>query len=367
MSDLEKAAAGEELPVDYTSIEKSLADLWRGQKADDEHAVTRAALWNVVAHTATTAEHATASEVLGRASVAVPQRTIVIRADAASAPHMSSWISANCHLIGDGKQVCSEEIAIVAGGDRIHRVPPLVNALLIPDMPVAVWWIGDLPAEHENYVESLLEPADRLIVDSVQFDSPADLALISRIAEKTTTAPADLNWLRLDEWRTATASVFDAPALRSRLGSIRRVRLIAGTSTDGETAFFGESIESLFFASWLSTQAGHHVERDGTVQGASGAIEYRFERRHQTTDVGGIAFAEIHFDDGTCASISRDRERGILTANVDGQVTTPESVTRAMGRGTDDLIVRMLKRPEGDRLFVKVISVAAKMAKRVTS
>src|SRR6185436_16220950 len=96
----------------------------------------------------------------------VPQRTIVIRANPAGDPEMSSWISANCHLLGAGKQVCSEEIAIVAGGERIHRVPPLVNALLIPDMPVAFWWIGDLPIEHEFYVEALLEPADRLIVDS---------------------------------------------------------------------------------------------------------------------------------------------------------------------------------------------------------
>jgi glucose-6-phosphate dehydrogenase assembly protein OpcA len=366
-SDLDRAAAGEELPVDYTSIEKSLAELWRGQKADDEHAVTRAALWNVVAHTSSTQEHANASEVLGRASIAVPQRTIVVRANPAADPHMASWISANCHMIGGGKQVCSEEISIVAGGDRIHRVPPLVNALLIPDMPVAVWWIGDLPGEHENYVESLLEPADRLIVDSVHFDAAADLALISRIAERTTTAPADLNWVRLEEWRTATASVFDAPALRSRLRSIRRVRLIAGTSTDGDGAFFGELVESLFYASWLSTQAGHQVDRDGRVEGPSGQIEYRFERRNQTTDVGGIAFAEILFDDGTSASISRDRDRGILTANVDGTVSTPESVTRAMGRGTDDLIVRMLKRPEADRVFVKVISVAARMAKRLAS
>jgi glucose-6-phosphate dehydrogenase assembly protein OpcA len=361
---LERASAGEELPVDYTSIEKSLADLWRGQKGDDDHAITRAALWNVVAHTSSSEHHATASEVLGRASAAIPQRTIVVRANASGEPQMSSWISANCHMIGDGKQVCSEEISIVASGDRIHRIPPLVNALLIPDMPVAVWWIGDLPGEHEDYVESLLEPADRLLVDSVHFDAPADLALIGRIAEKTTTTPADLNWVRLEEWRTATASVFDAPALRGRLSSIRSVRLIAGTSTDGEASFFGESVESLLFASWLSTQAGHRIDRDGRVEGPSGTVDYKFERRHQSTDVGGIAHADIVFDDGSCATISRDRDRGILTANVDGTVSTPESVTRLMGRRVDELIVRMLKRPEGDRVFLKVIPVAARMAKR---
>ena len=215
-----------ETRVDPTAIEKSLAQWWRNNKDDGEHAVTRAALWNVVAHTSSREHQATASETLGRASAAVPQRTIIIRSEPAAPAEIASWISANCHRVGEGKQVCSEEISIVAGGDRIHRLPPLVNALLIPDMPVAFWWLGDLPNEHEEYVEDLLGAADCLIVDSVEFDSPADLVLLSRIAEKTTTAPADLNWMRLEEWRAATASIFDPPSMRGRLESIRRVRVI---------------------------------------------------------------------------------------------------------------------------------------------
>src|SRR5215813_10609692 len=106
-------------------------------------------------------------------------------------------------------------------------------------MPVAVWWLGDLPSEHEGYVESLLEPADRLIVDSVYFDSPADLSVVARVAAQTTTMPADLNWVRLEEWRTATASVFDPAHMRSRLTTVARVRVVAAT---GESDFFGHSI-----------------------------------------------------------------------------------------------------------------------------
>src|SRR5207248_6431738 len=239
-----------ERPVDVAQIERSLADLWRSEK-DGDHAVTRAALWNVVAHTSSSEHHAQATAVLGRASASVPQRTIVIHADAAAPPSMSSWISANCHLVGGGKQMCSEEIAIVAGGDRIHRVPPLVNALLLPDMPVAVWWMGDLPNEHEEYVETLLEPADRLIVDSSCFDSPRDLELVSRVAAQTTTIPADLNWVRLEEWRAATASVFDPPHMRGRLATMRRVRVAAGAK---EENFFGDASESLLYAAWLTVQ-----------------------------------------------------------------------------------------------------------------
>ncbi len=348
--------------VDVTAIEKHLAELWRSSKEVADEVLTRAALWNVVAHTCTSETHAQADETLGKASEAVPQRTIIVRANPAAPPELSAWISANCHLVGGGKQVCSEEISIVAGGDRVHRVPPIVNALLIPDMPVAVWWLGDLPNEHEDYVISLLEPADRLIVDSVHFDSPADLILVDRVASMTTTTPADLNWERLEEWRRATAMMFDPPHMRSRLESIRRVRVVAATS---DRDYFGESVEALLYASWLSAQVGHHVDAQGKVEGSLGSIDYVIERRMQESGVGGITFAEIAFEDASCASISRDRDRGVLVANVDGNLSVPESVTRAVPCGIDALIVRQLKRTKGDQVLLKVLPVAARLAKRV--
>src|SRR5206468_2411442 len=81
---------------DVTAIEKSLSDLWRGEKKEGDHAVTRAALWNVVAHTSTSEHHALASETLCRAAATVPQRTIVVRANPNAEPDLASWISANC-------------------------------------------------------------------------------------------------------------------------------------------------------------------------------------------------------------------------------------------------------------------------------
>src|SRR5258705_3539375 len=151
-----KAIDGEDVRVNLKTIEMRLADIWREEQEDEEQAVTRAALWNVVAHTWTSDDHARATEVLSRASASVPQRTIVIRADPKGKSEISSWISANCHVIGGGRQVCSEEVNIVASGDRVHHVPPLVHALLLPDMPVAVWWLGDLPSDHHAYADMLL-------------------------------------------------------------------------------------------------------------------------------------------------------------------------------------------------------------------
>jgi glucose-6-phosphate dehydrogenase assembly protein OpcA len=188
--------------------------------------------------------------------------------------------------------------------------------------------------------------------------------LVGRVAEQTTTMPADLNWVRLEEWRTATASVFDPPHMRARLQTVGRVRVVAAT---GETEFFGHSIESLLFASWISSQLGHRVDREGKVEGPSGTIDYRFERRRQSNDVGGISLVEIVFEDGSVATITRDRELSVLTTNVDGVVSVPDSVTRTLTKNTAELIVRQLKRPEGDAVLVRVLPIASRMAKRIES
>ncbi len=76
-----QAVDGADVRVDVTTIEHQLAELWRAEKGDKNGAVTRAALWNVVAHTWNSEQKAHATETLALASAAVPQRTIVIQAD----------------------------------------------------------------------------------------------------------------------------------------------------------------------------------------------------------------------------------------------------------------------------------------------
>lgn len=333
-------AVTDDLKVDVASIERQLAELWRAEKHEGEKAVTRAALWNVVAHTWNAAEHTRAMEVLARASAKVPQRTIVVKADPRGDADIASWISANCHLIGGGRQVCSEEVVIMAAGERVHHIPPLVSALLLPDMPVAVWWLGDLPNEQHDYVETLLGPADRLIVDSSHFNGAADLELVSRIAEQTTTAPADLNWARLEEWRAATAALFDPPSMRERLRAIGNVKVISGGD-----ASFGATAEALFYVAWLTAQTGTE-------------IAFEFSRRGAEA---GISEIEIHFAD-TVANIREDRERGVVVASADGLETSIDCITRSLARETEDLIVRLLKRPEADRVYLKTLKIARRLA-----
>lgn len=338
------ATAMNDVAVDVSKIEKELADLWRAEQQDKDRAVTKAALWNVIAHTWSSQEQARATEVLARASAAVPQRTIIVHADPNEQEgEISSWISANCHLVGGGqKQVCSEEVSIVASGERVNHVPPLVKALLLPDMPVAVWWVGDLPDRQHEYVETLLDPADRLIVDSAQFNGGTDLELVSRIAEQTTTAPADLNWARIEEWRAATAALFDPPAMRERLRSIQVIRVMSGGGAE-----FADLSQALLYVAWMTSQLG---------------IELPFEFASEG-DARGIVAVEIHCDDGSIAIIRRDGDHGVVIARSDGTETQLDCVTRALAQKPEDLIVRLLKRPEADRVYLKTLKIARRLAR----
>lgn len=347
----------EELRVDPTRIENQLAGLWRAEKQGSDKAVTKAALWNVVAHTWSSANQAHATEVLSRASASVPQRTIVVCADPDGPAGISSWISANCHVRGAGRQVCSEEVSIVASGDRVQQVAPLVDALLLPDMPVAMWWLGDLPRHQHRYAERLLEAADRLIVDSSHFESHDDLELVSRIAESTTTAPADLNWARIEEWRVAAAALFDPHAMRARMYDIRSLRVISGGA-----ASFGARSEALLFTAWLTAQTGREMNFELVSEESEGSEE-------------GIVAVQFAFEDGSFGTLRADRERGVVVSRVndrevalrrDGALShdrevVPDCVTRSLARRTEDLVVRLLQRPEADQVYLKTLHVAARL------
>jgi len=52
-------------------------------------------------------------------------------------------------------------------------------------------------------------------------------------------------------------------------------------------------------------------------------------------------------------------------STVDGVVSMPETVTRAISCDLDVLIVRQLKRARGDQILLKVLPVASRLAKRL--
>lgn len=347
--------------INLSAIDKSLTELWRTMSDDPNHAVTRAALWNVVVHTENDTDRTQALELLGRAAALVPQRSIVIRADPSGPSEINAWISANCSMQGGEKQVCSEEISIVAGGRSIDHIPPLVAALLIPELPVAAWWVGDLPHGREDYVRALLDPANRLILDSAHFDSVEDMRLFSGLCSSSNTLPADLNWERLEEWRIATASVFDPPFMRPRLKAFRSVRIVSSISSD---ELFGESVEAFLYAAWLVTQLGFQLDREGFAHGQEGKVDFRFEQRLQPLEVGAVSAVEIQFSDGCSVRMNRNRSQGTINVQLQGIPESAATVTRLMPRDPLQLVVRQLSHAADDAIFPRLLAPATLLARR---
>ena len=107
-------------------------------------------------------------------------------------------------------------------------------------------------------------------------------------------------------------------------------------------------------ASWLIAQSGRSVDEVETV------LELR------ASDRQGLESVAIETEDSS-ATIARDMERGVITASVDGQTGGPAGVTRYGVRGLQDLIVRELKKPESDRLLLKVLPLASVLAARANA
>ena len=115
-------------------------------------------------------------------------------------------------------------------------------------------------------------------------------------------------------------------------------------------------IESLYFAAWINAQSDPRRLND---------IRYEFELEKAPCEAGSVTQVQIEFASGSEALIRRDYERGVLTATIDGSTLTFDSVTRLLGRNTHQVIVRQLKRPEADRVFVKLLPLAIELASRV--
>src|SRR5207245_4465671 len=80
--------------------------------------------------------------------------------------------------------VCYEQILVRARGNVDDRLASALIPLLVPDLPVFLWWTGTPPLGSRSFTD-LLRLTDRLVVDSADFARPeATLPVIARISDE---------------------------------------------------------------------------------------------------------------------------------------------------------------------------------------
>jgi glucose-6-phosphate dehydrogenase assembly protein OpcA len=208
-------------------------------------------------------DHRCAFDVVEQLAGKYPVRVITLQTTRAR-DEVLAWVNTQCE--GDpAALICSEEIALQGGGDSIDRIVSAVRGMLVPDLPVCLWWRGNAP--HGNQLWQGLKPmCDRIIVDSIRFgDGAAALDSMRRLVSLggKRTSLRDLNWQRTAPWRAAIASCFDDREVLALLADIDRVSITYASGREKDQP----SARALLVAGWLASRVPRLRGRCKTAPG----------------------------------------------------------------------------------------------------
>ena len=204
--------------------------------------------------------------IAGRLGARYPSRSIVLDLSPAAGDRLAVEIALNCHSPGSSRPaVCCEQISVSASGRTLARVPALVLPLLVPDLPVYLWWPDDLPAAaaradgiplepDADMLRRLAEVSDVLIVDSSAMSRPAaGLGTAAALAGPLSGGLRDLTWGRLTPWRDLIVQCFDPAAMRQALERLDRIRIRTAPDASPGAA---DPIAGLLLGGWLAGRLG---------------------------------------------------------------------------------------------------------------
>ena len=233
--------------------------------------VTRACTLNLIVYTTPADNRAQLDEMLDLIGEQHPGRILILIADReANEPKLEAYVSTRCRLLGaTGKQVCAEQVTIETAGPLVETAATAVEPLLVPDVPVFLWW-KDIPHYDNELFDRMAQLADRIVIDSAAFDHPhEDLLHLARMIRNNRRAVrvSDLNWGRLTSWRTLLASFWDVTDYRPLLDAVDRFEV----SYDPPNAAPNEvAPKALLLSGWLSARLGWKVV--GTAVRENGVI-----------------------------------------------------------------------------------------------
>ena len=337
------------MPVDADAIEEEFSRIWReSAAAGDESMAVRLRVLNFVG----IARDARDAERFETVMQALPQRhpcrgIVALTDGSAGAASLGATIAAHCWRTGAGRIVCAEQVALTGQPGQEHALASAVLALLVPEMPVTAWLIGD-PLRADDLVAEVLDSTDRLLFDSAgAADCAAALRHTAALCEEYDVVPGDLAWGRLTTWRALLAQAFDGNEGRRRLARIRKIQLDCAEARNSEP---------LLLAGWLMSRLRLSLEGAGSTDGG---ISARLRGRQGAIDLslspvvspeGPLAEVRIAFDGDDTVSVRCHAERGHMhvedAASGDPRTTQrlPDDdvsvISRALDDGSDAAVYR---------------------------
>jgi glucose-6-phosphate dehydrogenase assembly protein OpcA len=340
--------------IDVGKIEKELAAMWKpadgSKEGSSESGVTRACALNLLVYSSVTDDRTEMEEILDAVCEQHPSRTLWLMADReAVEAKLDAYVSTRCRLLGGGvRQICGEQVTIEAAGGALETVGSAISPLLVPDVPVFLWW-KDIPHYEDDLFNRMTAMSDRIVIDSAFFDHPYDdmrrLAQIIREREPLMTV-SDLNWGRLTAWRMLMASFWDVP---DYLPYLEKIDSITVEYDPPDVAPDQIAPKALLVVGWLASRLGWSFQgKDESEEGASFKLQANgrdlnilMRPSNGEWQVDGmlvsLTMSSTDSDTGFRVSFSEDRKRLETEASIGG--------ARSVGR-----VLSYEQKTEGQRL-----------------
>jgi glucose-6-phosphate dehydrogenase assembly protein OpcA len=182
---------------------------------------------------------------------------------------LEAFVSTRCQLSSRGsKRICGEQITIEAAGAAVDTAASAVAPLLVPDVPVFLWW-KDIPHYDDKLFARLADMADRVVIDSASFDRPhEDLRRLARLLEGGRLRLSDLNWGRLTSWRALVAGFWDVADYRESLARIEKIVIEYDPPDRSHEEIAPKALLAL---GWVASRLGWEAAGDGATFGGGRA------------------------------------------------------------------------------------------------
>lgn len=354
--------------VDIDRIEAELTKLrylTAGDADAGESLAIRTSLANMVVLAEDDETAAQASRVIEDLAAHHPSRAlIVIARPSEDESRIETSLAAHCHLApGLDQHVCCEEVTLHVSGRAAFHLHSIIVPLLIPDLPVVVWWTGPLPAE-SHLIEELCGLADHFVVDSSRFTDLGDLSRMREVAALHDCAIGDLNYERLRSWRDLVERHTGAGGLGEWISSVKSAE-IRFTQQAKQTP-----AQAILFLAWLAVHCGW--ELDSATAGGSNRLTLRQDKReipvylepvkYEGVDRGWLVSIKLAFErDGEAAllSVSRTGDPLLITVRAELPDGVREEHVRIEACDSQTVLMHQLDTAPHDPEFVRLLIAAA--------
>jgi glucose-6-phosphate dehydrogenase assembly protein OpcA len=383
-----------EKTLDVNVVEDQFAELWKktageGESEDDE-AVLRARVANLLIYLPTESLLKEVDKLVPELTTVHPSRVVVMLGERET-PNQDIEMYVESHCETDkrtgAKRLCCEQVTLKARGQFVVELPSAALPLLVSDLSTFVWWRDALDVS-ESVFKNLIAAADRLVIDSAEFEDPQrELLQVHKLFQQPNQrlGISDLNWARLTFWRGLLADFYDVPAYREALDELEQVRIDYVSPAKAPQTV---APQALLFMGWLASRLGWtylrasgetneimELEFSSMGRGATAAeqrvIKVRLNQIETgTRKPGRLVEVQLQSTSGHAASFRVARSADNVHLYTEAQLGTavhPGRVLPVRNRSAAHLLAREMEILCNDQIYQEAVAIAAKMLDRSTS